>query len=70
MAATVNAVAYYIFGIPVAGLLGFHFVLGVEGLWLGFGFGIFVAASLQFYMLFERWTWAKLADEAQKRTAE
>ncbi|KAE8997677.1 hypothetical protein PR003_g8085 [Phytophthora rubi] len=70
VAATVNAVAYYIFGIPVAGLLGFHFGLGVEGLWLGFGFGIFVAASLQFYMLFERWTWAKLADEAQKRTAE
>ncbi|KAG6615991.1 Multidrug/Oligosaccharidyl-lipid/Polysaccharide (MOP) Flippase Superfamily [Phytophthora cinnamomi] len=68
VAATVNAVAYYIFGIPVAGLLAFHFVLGVEGLWLGFGFGIFVAASLQFYMLFERWTWAKLADEAQKRT--
>ncbi|KAE8888629.1 hypothetical protein PF005_g18490 [Phytophthora fragariae] len=70
VAATVNAVAYYIFGIPVAGLLGFHFGLGVEGLWLGFGFGIFVAASLQFYMLFERWTWTKLADEAQKRTAE
>lgn len=70
VAATVNAVAYYVFGIPVAGVLGFHFLLGVEGLWLGFGFGIFVAASLQFYMLFERWTWAELADEAQKRTAE
>jgi len=70
VAATVNAVAYYVFGIPVAGLLGFHFVLGVEGLWLGFGFGIFVAASLQFYMLFERWTWQELADEAQKRTAD
>eukprot|EP00644_Phytophthora_capsici_P018789 jgi/Phyca11/557556/estExt2_Genewise1Plus.C_PHYCAscaffold_1320023 len=69
-AATVNAVSYYIFGIPVAGLLGFHFALGVEGLWLGFGFGIFVAASLQFYMLFERWTWTELADDAQKRTAE
>ncbi|KAL4164015.1 hypothetical protein KRP22_004637 [Phytophthora ramorum] len=70
VAATVNAVAYYIFGIPVAGVLGFYVVLGVEGLWLGFGFGIFVAASLQFYMLFERWTWAELADDAQKRTAE
>ncbi|OWZ01303.1 Multidrug/Oligosaccharidyl-lipid/Polysaccharide (MOP) Flippase transporter [Phytophthora megakarya] len=70
VAATVNAVAYYVFGIPVAGLLGFHFLLGVEGLWLGFGFGIFIAASLQFYMLFERWTWEELADEAQKRTAE
>ncbi|POM75261.1 Multidrug/Oligosaccharidyl-lipid/Polysaccharide (MOP) Flippase Superfamily [Phytophthora palmivora] len=45
-------------------------VSGETGLWLGFGFGIFVAASLQFYMLFERWTWVELADEAQKRTAE
>ncbi|EEY63401.1 Multidrug/Oligosaccharidyl-lipid/Polysaccharide (MOP) Flippase Superfamily [Phytophthora infestans T30-4] len=70
VAATVNAVAYYVFGIPVAGVLGFHFFLGIEGLWLGFGFGIFVAASLQFYMLFESWTWVELAEDAQKRTAE
>ncbi|CAI5731286.1 unnamed protein product [Peronospora destructor] len=70
VAATVNAVAYYVCGIPVAGLLGFHFFLGVEGLWMGFGFGMFVAASLQLYMLFQRWTWVELAIEAQKRTAE
>ncbi|RLN53231.1 hypothetical protein BBJ29_000520 [Phytophthora kernoviae] len=70
VAATVNAVAYYVFGIPVAGVLAFHFVLGVEGLWLGFGSGIFVSAAALFYMQFERWTWAELADEAQKRTAQ
>ncbi|CAI5709460.1 unnamed protein product [Peronospora farinosa] len=70
VAATVNAVAYYVCGIPAAGLLGFHFFLGVEGLWMGFGFGMFVAASLQLYMLLERWTWVELAREAQKRTAE
>ncbi|KAF4323448.1 hypothetical protein BBO99_00001324 [Phytophthora kernoviae] len=69
VAATVNAVAYYVFGIPVAAVLGFYCVLGVEGLWLGFGFGIFVAASLQFYLLFKRWTWVELADDAQERTA-
>ncbi|KAG7396303.1 hypothetical protein PHYBOEH_002528 [Phytophthora boehmeriae] len=70
VAATVNAVAYYVFGIPVAAVLGFYCVLGVEGLWLGFGFGIFVAASLQFFLLFKRWTWVELANEAQVRTAE
>ncbi|RLN94912.1 hypothetical protein BBJ28_00016718 [Nothophytophthora sp. Chile5] len=70
VAATVNVVAYYVFGIPLGALLGFHFVFGVEGLWLGFGFGIFVSASLLFFLLFERWTWVELAEDAQKRTAE
>ncbi|CAH0488473.1 unnamed protein product [Peronospora farinosa] len=70
VAATVNAVAYYVYAIPTAGLLGFHFFLGVEWLWIGFGFGMFVNASLQLYMPLERWTWVKPAREAQKRTAE
>ncbi|CAH0514362.1 unnamed protein product [Peronospora belbahrii] len=70
VAATVNVVAYYVFGIPVAALLGFHFFLEVEGLWMGFGCGIFVAVSLQLYMLLDHWTWVELASEAQKRTAE
>lgn len=70
VAATVNAVAYYVFGIPVAGLLGFYLALGVEGLWLGFGTGIVVSVASLFFMLFEHWTWAELATDAQKRTAQ
>ncbi|KAF4323450.1 hypothetical protein BBO99_00001326 [Phytophthora kernoviae] len=68
--ATINAVAYYVFGTPAAALLGFYFVLGVEGLWVGFGFGIFVSASLLYSLLFQHWTWEELADDAQKRTEE
>ncbi|KAG4234973.1 hypothetical protein PC116_g16870 [Phytophthora cactorum] len=38
VAATVSAVAFYACGIPAAALFGFRLALGVEGLWLGFGF--------------------------------
>ncbi|RLN53212.1 hypothetical protein BBJ29_000518 [Phytophthora kernoviae] len=70
VAATVNAVAYYVFGIPTAAVLGFYFVLGVEGLWLGFGFGIFISAALLYYMMLRCWSWETVADNAQKRTEE
>ncbi|KAF4323494.1 hypothetical protein BBO99_00001323 [Phytophthora kernoviae] len=70
VAATVNAVAYYVFGIPTAAVLGFYFVLGVEGLWLGFGFGIFISAALLYYMILRCWSWETVADNAQKRTEE
>ncbi|KAK1941070.1 Multidrug and toxin extrusion protein 1 [Phytophthora citrophthora] len=69
VAATVSAVAYYACGIPVAALLGFHFALGVEGLWLGFGIGVSVSVSLLLCMLMGRWSWTDHAEEAQKRTA-
>ncbi|GMF54043.1 unnamed protein product [Phytophthora fragariaefolia] len=67
--ATINAVAYYVFGTPLAALLGFYWAFDVEGLWVGFGLGILVSASWLYYLLFEHWTWDDLADEAQKRTA-
>ncbi|GMF31399.1 unnamed protein product [Phytophthora lilii] len=67
--ATINAVAYYVFGTPLAALLGFYWALDVEGLWVGFGLGILVSASCLYYLLFEHWTWEELADDAQKRTS-
>ncbi|KAF4315131.1 hypothetical protein BBO99_00001322 [Phytophthora kernoviae] len=70
MAATVNAIAYYVFGIPTAALLGFYFVMGVQGLWMGFLFGVLIAATLQLFMLLKWWKWTELAEEAQERTAE
>ncbi|KAG7396301.1 hypothetical protein PHYBOEH_002526 [Phytophthora boehmeriae] len=70
VAATVNAVAYYVFGIPTAVLFGFYFVLGVQGLWMGFLFGVLIAAGLQLFMLLKWWNWTDLAQEAQERTAE
>ncbi|KAG3115453.1 hypothetical protein PI125_g5554 [Phytophthora idaei] len=69
MAATVSAVAFYACGIPGAALFGFRLALGVEGLWLGFGFGLFVSVSMLLCTLLGRWSWKELALEAQKRTA-
>ncbi|KAG7396302.1 hypothetical protein PHYBOEH_002527 [Phytophthora boehmeriae] len=68
MAAKVNVLAYYVCGIPAAVVLGFYFMLGVEGLWLGFGFGIAVSAALLYYMMLQSWSWETLAENAQKRT--
>ncbi|RLN53219.1 hypothetical protein BBJ29_000517 [Phytophthora kernoviae] len=70
MAATVNAIAYYVFGTPTAALLGFYFAMGVQGLWMGFLFGVLIAATLQLFMLLKWWKWTELAEEAQERTAE
>jgi MATE family multidrug resistance protein len=69
VAATVSAVAYYACGIPVAALLGFRFAWGVEGLWLGFGFGVAMSVTLLLGMLLGRWSWSELAEDAQKRTS-
>ncbi|KAL3663767.1 hypothetical protein V7S43_011181 [Phytophthora oleae] len=65
--ASINAVAYYVFGTPLAALLGFYWALGVEGLWIGF-LGILVSASCLYFLLFEHWTWEELANDVQKRT--
>ncbi|EGZ15014.1 hypothetical protein PHYSODRAFT_301739 [Phytophthora sojae] len=69
VAATISAVAYYVCGIPAAALFSFYFALGVEGLWLGFGVGVFVSVTLLVCMLVGRWSWTELAEDAQKRTA-
>uniref|UniRef100_K3WXC7 Polysaccharide biosynthesis protein C-terminal domain-containing protein n=1 Tax=Globisporangium ultimum (strain ATCC 200006 / CBS 805.95 / DAOM BR144) TaxID=431595 RepID=K3WXC7_GLOUD len=68
-AATTNAVAYYAAGIPLAALLGFKLHLGIEGLWIGFGLGVIISAST-LVVLFNRWKWDELAEDAQVRTAE
>ncbi|KAG6616197.1 Multidrug/Oligosaccharidyl-lipid/Polysaccharide (MOP) Flippase transporter [Phytophthora cinnamomi] len=69
VAATISGVAYYACGIPQATLLGYYFALGVEGLWLGYGVGVFMSVSLLLFMLLGRWSWEELATDAQKRTA-
>ncbi|KAL4114953.1 hypothetical protein PRIC2_013849 [Phytophthora ramorum] len=70
VAASVSGMAYYACGIPMAALFGFHFALGVEGLWLGFGFGVSVSVALLVWMLLGNWSWDELAKEAQTRTAK
>lgn len=40
--------AYWVVGIPVGYLLGFHFGLGVNGIWYGLTFGLLTASILLF----------------------
>ncbi|RLN72329.1 hypothetical protein BBJ28_00022187, partial [Nothophytophthora sp. Chile5] len=69
-AAITNVVAFYIGGIPFGALLAFQFDLGVEGLWLGIGFGLIVTVSVLLFLVLRCWKWDKLADTAHKRTAQ
>lgn len=50
----VNFVAYWVIGLPLAWLLGFHFDIGPQGLWMGLIAGLTAAAlmhNLRFYLL-------------------
>uniref|UniRef100_K3WXD6 Uncharacterized protein n=1 Tax=Globisporangium ultimum (strain ATCC 200006 / CBS 805.95 / DAOM BR144) TaxID=431595 RepID=K3WXD6_GLOUD len=68
MAAKTNAIAFYIVGVPLAGVLAFHFNFGVEGLWIGFMSGIITAFSVCSTILYHS-SWQQMAKEAQERTA-
>jgi MATE family multidrug resistance protein len=68
VAAITNAVAYYGVGVPFAGLLAFKFGLGVEGLWIGFGSGIFTAFIVSVVYLYYS-SWDQMAKEAQARAS-
>jgi MATE family multidrug resistance protein len=42
----VTFIAYWVIGLPVGYLLGFHFTLGVQGIWIGLMFGLITSAVL------------------------
>jgi MATE family multidrug resistance protein len=42
----VTFIAYWIIGLPVGYLLGFHYNLGVQGIWIGLMFGLITSAVL------------------------
>ncbi|TMW59162.1 hypothetical protein Poli38472_007307 [Pythium oligandrum] len=69
MAARTNGVAFYVLAVPFAYWLGFQVSWGVEGIWIGFGFGVAISA-MSLVAVFSRWNWRALADAAQSRTAE
>nr|CCA24352.1 Multidrug/Oligosaccharidyllipid/Polysaccharide (MOP) Flippase Superfamily putative [Albugo laibachii Nc14] len=68
IAAKVNAVSYYLIGLPIAALLAFKANLGVSGLWIGFGIGMSVAFVSCSWML-ARADWRRLSVEAGVRIA-
>ncbi|KAF1777413.1 Multi antimicrobial extrusion protein [Phytophthora cactorum] len=68
MAAKTNVLAFYVIGIPLGALLSFHFGIGIEGLWIGFGTGIataFTVCSTNLYYA----SWEQMALEARARLA-
>ncbi|CEG43996.1 multidrug oligosaccharidyl-lipid polysaccharide flippase superfamily [Plasmopara halstedii] len=67
-AAKTNVLAFYVIGIPFGALLAFHFGVGIEGLWVGFGVGIataFTVCSINLYYA----SWEQMALEARARLA-
>jgi MATE family multidrug resistance protein len=49
--AVANLVGYYVFALPLAYVLGFHLKLGLWGIWLAMGIGLFgVAAGLTLWV--------------------
>ncbi|CAI5731960.1 unnamed protein product [Hyaloperonospora brassicae] len=68
MAAKTNAVAFYGIGIPLGAVLSFHYGVGIEGLWIGFGVGVATALTVCSINLYYA-SWEQMALEARARLA-
>ncbi|ETW01642.1 hypothetical protein H310_06271 [Aphanomyces invadans] len=68
-AAYVNAVAYYIIGLPLAGFLAFSLHWSLEGLWAGLTIGSFCACGA-YTVIMARLSWREVLEEANARTAD
>ncbi|RQM24465.1 hypothetical protein B5M09_011122 [Aphanomyces astaci] len=69
LAAYVNAVAYYVVGLPLAGMLSFRLSWGLEGLWIGLTVGAVCACSA-YTIVMARLSWNDVLEEANARTAD
>ncbi|KAD0533607.1 hypothetical protein E3N88_37245 [Mikania micrantha] len=64
--AYVNVGCYYIVGVPLGFLLGFHFNLGVKGIWSGMIGGTGMQTLILLWSTF-RTDWSKEVEKAEKR---
>jgi MATE family multidrug resistance protein len=69
IAASTNAVAYYLFGMPLGAFLAFKWNMGVTGLWIGFGSGMAIAFVFLTIVLTKS-SWRTMAQEAETRASE
>jgi multidrug resistance protein, MATE family len=69
LGATLNFVAYYLLGIPVACLMAFSLHLGVVGLWMGMTTSLMLVSVCGTFLIWKSdWDW--LAQRAQMRIKE
>jgi MATE family multidrug resistance protein len=64
--AYVNVGCYYVVGIPLGYILGFHFNLGVKGIWSGMIGGTVMQTIILIWVTF-RTDWTKEVEKARKR---
>ncbi|CAK4068418.1 unnamed protein product [Aphanomyces euteiches] len=66
VAAVINILSYYAFGLPMAYLVGFAWKYGLEGVWLGFSSGTTLCFFV-FITMIHFTNWPELARLAQER---
>jgi MATE family multidrug resistance protein len=66
LAARLNAVAYYVVGIPLGYYLGLHVGYGIEGLWFGLVAGLTWGSTINTIILLNL-DWTQLSLDARKR---
>ncbi|KAL5855763.1 hypothetical protein ACOSQ4_005565 [Xanthoceras sorbifolium] len=64
--ASINVVSYYMFGLPIAALLGYKFKLGVQGIWSGLLIGCLIQTTVLLVMMLRN-NWRKEALQAEDR---
>ncbi|CAL5399873.1 unnamed protein product [Camellia sinensis] len=67
--AYINLGAFYLFGIPIAAILGFWVQLRGKGLWIGLQAGVLLQA-IMFSLITSCTNWAKEATKARERVFE
>ncbi|KAF0775851.1 hypothetical protein AaE_000449 [Aphanomyces astaci] len=67
--AIVNAVAFYVVGLPLVGLFAFQFEWGLQGTWLGLSVGLTLGVGAYLVIIY-RSDWQARADEAILRNED
>ncbi|KAJ8763431.1 hypothetical protein K2173_002314 [Erythroxylum novogranatense] len=67
--ALVNFICYYVLGLPLGGLLGYKFDLGVNGIWTGMLLGCFLETIILVFIV-KRANWQKEVFRAEARVRD
>ncbi|CAK4085371.1 unnamed protein product [Aphanomyces euteiches] len=64
--AVVNAIAYYMVGLPLAYVVGFMYEYDIEGVWAGMSTGS-ITATIIYVVMIRSTQWQTMADKARER---